>query len=113
MKIEFFFLVVAVSAGITFFLRALPFLAFRGEREMPEKLIYLGKILPSAIMAVLIVYCLKETGSDFSHTGIANFLAVAVVAVSYKWKHNTFLSTGDLENYENNSGRRIRTVKCG
>jgi branched-subunit amino acid transport protein AzlD len=38
------------------------------------------------------VYCLKETGSDFSHTGIANFLAVAVVAVSYKWKHNTFLS---------------------
>ena len=84
MKIEFFFLVVAVSAGITFFLRALPFLAFRGERKMPEKLIYLGKIL--------IVYCLKETGSDFSHTGIANFLAVAVVAVSYKWKHNTFLS---------------------
>ena len=92
MKIEFFFLVVAVSAGITFFLRALPFLAFRGERTMSEKLIYLGKILPSAIMAVLIVYCLKETGSDFSHTGIANFLAVAVVAVSYKWKHNTFLS---------------------
>ena len=85
MKIEFFFLVVVVSAGITFFLRALPFLAFRGERKMPEK-------LPSAIMAVLIVYCLKETGSDFSHTGIANFLAVAVVAVSYKWKHNTFLS---------------------
>ena len=39
MKIEFFFLVVAVSAGITFYLRALPFLAFRGEREMPEKLI--------------------------------------------------------------------------
>ena len=31
MKIEFFFLVVAVSAGITFFLRALPFLAFRGD----------------------------------------------------------------------------------
>ena len=59
---------------------------------MPEKLIYLGKILPLAIMAVLIVYCLKETGSDFSHTGIANFLAVAVVAVSYKWKHNTLVS---------------------
>ena len=79
MKIEFFFLVVAVSAGITFFLRALPFLAFRGERKMPEKLIYLGKILPLAIMAVLIVYCLKETGSDFSHTGIANFLAESVI----------------------------------
>lgn len=43
MKIEFFFLVVAVSAGITFFLRALPFLAFRGERKMPEKLFILEK----------------------------------------------------------------------
>ena len=47
---------------------------------MPENL-NLGKILPSAIMAVLIVYCLKETGSDFSHIGIANFLAVAVAVV--------------------------------
>ena len=37
MKIEFFFLVVAVSAGITFFLRALPFLAFRGGTQNAGK----------------------------------------------------------------------------
>lgn len=43
-------------------------------------------------MAVLIVYCLKEQGVIFLTQESANFLAVAVVAVSYKWKHNTFLS---------------------
>ena len=66
--------------------------AFRGGRQMPEKLIYLGKILPSAIMAVLIVYCLKDAIRDVRGVGIAQFVAVIVVAVSYKWKHNTLVS---------------------
>lgn len=59
---------------------------------MPEKLIYLGKILPSAIMAVLIVYCLKDANRDVQGVGIVQFVAVIVVAVSYKWKHNTLMS---------------------
>jgi branched-subunit amino acid transport protein AzlD len=59
---------------------------------MPQKLVELGKILPSAIMAVLIVYCLKDAGSDWMGVGIPKLIAVAVVAASYKWKHNTFLS---------------------
>ena len=53
-------LMIVVSALITFGLRAIPFIMFRNDKTMPPKLIYLGKILPSAIMAVLIVYCLKD-----------------------------------------------------
>lgn len=56
---------------------------------MPGWMKRLGLILPSAIMAVLIVYCLKGAKSDLIGTGI---IAVLVVAVSYKWKHNTFIS---------------------
>lgn len=89
---EMIFIAIFVSAVITFSLRALPFIAFRGGRQMPEKLIYLGKILPSAIMAVLIVYCLKDAIRDVRGVGIAQFVAVIVVAVSYKWKHNTLVS---------------------
>lgn len=85
-------LIILISAAITFLLRALPFLLFRGEKKMPEKLEYLGKILPSAIMAVLIVYCLKDSATDWRGIGIPNLLAVAVVAVTYKWKHNTLAS---------------------
>jgi branched-subunit amino acid transport protein AzlD len=43
-------------------------------------------------MAVLIVYCLKDVGSDWLHIGLPKILAVAVVAGSYKYKHNTLIS---------------------
>lgn len=91
----FFLTAVAVSAVITFVLRALPFFFFRdkkNDRNMPDWLHQLGIILPSAIMAVLIVYCLRGAKSDFMGSGITGLLSVAVVAFSYKWKHNTFVS---------------------
>lgn len=84
--------VVLLSAGITFFLRALPFFFFAGERKMPKWLERLGELLPSAIMAILIVYCLKDAKGDFVGKGIPGILGVLVVAFSYKWKHNTFFS---------------------
>lgn len=85
-------LAVLVSAVCTFGLRALPFLAFNGERNMPLWLDRLGQVLPAAIMAVLIVYCLKDVGSDLRGIALPKGLAVVVVAVTYKWKHNTLVS---------------------
>ena len=85
-------LAIFISALITFLLRALPFLLFSGDRRMPDWLSRLGTVLPSAIMAVLIVYCLKGVKSDIIGTGIPSAIAVLVVALSFKWKHNTFLS---------------------
>ena len=85
-------LAIVLSAVITFFLHALPFFAFQDGRKMPEKLTYLGKVLPSAIMAVLIVYCLKNTVVNFKNCGGRELLSVVIVAVSYKRKHNTLLS---------------------
>lgn len=83
---------ILVAAVITFGLRALPFLVFQGQRQMPERLKRLGAVLPSSIMAVLIVYCLKDAGSDVINVGVPKVLATAVVAVSYRWKHNVLLS---------------------
>ena len=85
-------LAILVSAVITFSLRALPFVAFRDGRKMPEELVYLGKILPSAIMAVLIVYCLKSAVTDWRGTGVPELIAAVVTVISYKWKHNTLFS---------------------
>ena len=85
-------LAIFIAAVVTFSLRALPFLLFSGNRKMPDWLSRLGAVLPSAIMAVLIVYCLKGVKSDMIGTGVPSAIAVLVVALSYKWKHNTFLS---------------------
>ncbi len=90
--IGYVLIAITVSAVITFGLRALPFVIFRGNHSMPEWMNRLGKILPSAIMAVLIIYCLKGAKSNPIEMGIPGLVAVLVVAVSYKWKHNTFLS---------------------
>lgn len=85
-------LIILFSAAITLTLRAFPFIVFRGDRQMPQLMKDLGDVLPAAVMAVLIIYCLKSVPSDFSGTGIWQLVSVFVVAVSYKWKHNTLLS---------------------
>ena len=85
-------LIILISAIITFILRALPFIVFNGKIKMPDALERLGKVLPSAIMAVLIVYCLKDVPSDILNTGSPKLLAVLAVVISYRLKKNTFLS---------------------
>lgn len=92
MNTQMILLMIAVPTVCTFFLRVFPFLVFSGGRKMPDWLQRLGQALPAAIMAVLIVYCLKDVGTDMVSIGIPKLLAVLLVAVSYKWKHNTFLS---------------------
>ena len=83
---------IITSAVITFLLRAFPFLVFRDEHKLPDILDRLGKLLPSAVMAVLIIYCLKDVKTDIIHTGIPEIAGVIATAVSYKLRHNTFLS---------------------
>lgn len=83
---------IAASAAVTYFLRALPFIFFKGNKRMPRTLEKLGQVLPSAIMAVLIVYCLKGAKSDFKGVGLPAFFAVAAVVAIHKLRHNTFLS---------------------
>ena len=87
-----FLLVVLVSFACTFFLRALPFLAWSCERKMPAWLDRLGPALPPAIMAVLVVYCLKSVPDAWYPGGVCQLLGVGATALAHKWKHNTFLS---------------------
>ncbi len=85
-------LAILLAAIITFALRALPFLIFHGEHKMPKFLVKLGAVLPSAIMAVLIVYCLNGTVTDWKTNALPQILAVLTVGISYKWRHNTLIS---------------------
>ena len=79
-------LTILVSAVITLGLRAFPFLVFRGNRQMPQMLKDLGNVLPAAIMAVLVVYCLKSVSWLAAPHGAPEVIAVAVVTVlHWKW----------------------------
>lgn len=83
---------ILLSAVCTLILRALPFVLMGGKRRVPDKIRYLGRILPSAIMAVLIVYCLKAVPEDFMGKGLFQLIAVAFCAGLHIWKKNTLLS---------------------
>ena len=78
--------------------RWFPFLLFGGKQQLPELIRYLGTVLPPAIMAVLIVYCLKGvTPLTWPH-GLPELIASAVTAGAHLWKKNTLISifTGTL-----------------
>lgn len=73
---------ILVSAAATLFMRALPFTILGKRKQIPEKIRYLGRILPAAIMAVLIVYCLKEVPTGFLSGGYKKLIAAAVRVVN-------------------------------
>ena len=39
-----------------------------------------------------VIYCVKDAPTDFMNTGLWQLVSIAVVAISYKLKHNTLLS---------------------
>lgn len=83
---------IAVMAGVTFLTRALPFLLFDRGQEPPKTILYLGRVLPPAVMAMLVVYCLRNVEFSSTPGWAPQLMVVAAVAVLHKWKHNTLLS---------------------
>ncbi|MEA5084677.1 MAG: AzlD domain-containing protein [Lachnospiraceae bacterium] len=87
-------IIIAVAAVCTIITRAIPFIFFGGKKEIPKRVLYLGKVLPPAVIGTLIVYCLKGVNVTTAPYGIEEFISVALVAVLHAWKRNTFLSIG-------------------
>lgn len=83
---------ILLSAACTLGIRALPFALLGGKKKVPERIQYLGRVLPAAIMAVLIVYCLKAVPEDFAGRGLYQLAAVGICAALHIWKKNTLLS---------------------
>lgn len=83
---------IFVMALVTFFTRALPFLLFDRGDHPPKIVLYLGKVLPPAIIAMLIVYCLK--GVTFTTVGgwLPTLLAGVTAVLLHVWKGNDLLS---------------------
>jgi len=87
-------LTVAVMALVTFLTRALPFLLFPAGKRTPQFVVYLGAVLPCAVIGMLVVYCFKAVSVTAWPHGMPEVIAGAFVVVMHKWKHNLFLSIG-------------------
>lgn len=73
------FSAIAVCAVVTMVIRALPFAVF-GSRKLPAVVEYLGKMLPGAIMVVLIIYCLRTVSVTAPPFGFPEFACVLLCA---------------------------------
>lgn len=87
-------LLVVTSVAITFATRALPFLLFKGKAVLPKWVTYIGKVLPSAVITVLVVYCLRNMSFVTAGAFIPAVIGVASVALLHLYKRNNLLSIG-------------------
>ena len=53
---------------------------------------YLGRVLPAAMMGLLVVYCLKGVAWTAAPHGAPELLAILAVVVLHRWKNNVLLS---------------------
>lgn len=83
---------ILIMIAVTMALRFLPFIIFGGNRTTPKFVEYLGKVLPYAIMGMLVVYCLKGISVTGPTHGIPELISVAVVAGLQLWRRNTLIS---------------------
>ena len=86
--------IIVVATLVTMATRFLPFLIFGRGGKTPDIIVYLGKVLPYAIMGMLVIYCLKDISFLQAPYGIPELLGCAVVAALHIWKRNTLLSIG-------------------
>lgn len=83
---------IALCALGTMLTRFLPFLLFSGKKATPPFIQYLGKALPCAVFAMLVVYCLKDVKLLSGSHGIPEALGLAVTLALQQWKGQMLLS---------------------
>ena len=83
---------ILVMALVTFLTRALPFLLFDRGDHPPKIVLYLGRVLPPAIIAMLIVYCLKGIQFATPAGWVPAVAGSAAAVLLHLWKGNDLLS---------------------
>ena len=72
--------------------RFLPFAVFSARRPTPRYVQYLGRVLPGAIFAMLVVYCLRNVSFLTGSHGLPELLSIAVTVGLHLWKRQMLVS---------------------
>lgn len=86
--------IVLTVAVCTFLTRLFPFALFGRKKGTHTMVAYVGQILPSAVIAVLVVYCLKTIEFTSFPAFVPQAISIAIVALLHVWKRNFLISIG-------------------
>lgn len=94
MSDKYIIMVIIVMTLVTMLLRFLPFILFDHGEHPPKWITYLGKVLPPAVMSMLLIYCIRNIDLFAGTHGLPELVCVAVAMLLHSWKRNTLLSIG-------------------
>ena len=83
---------IAMCVVGTMITRFLPFLIFSPRRPTPPFVQYLGKALPGAVFAMLVVYCLRNISLVQYSYGLPELIAIAATIGLHLWKRQMLVS---------------------
>lgn len=72
--------------------RFLPFILFPSGKPTPKYIQYLGRVLPPAVLGMLVVYCLKDVNILTGSHGIPELIAIIIVILLHFFKKQMLLS---------------------
>ena len=72
--------------------RFLPFLLFPAKKQTPAYIRYLGTMLPSAALGLLVIYSVKDVSLLSGTHAVPELIAAAVVVALHLWKRQMLLS---------------------
>ena len=81
--------IAAVVLG-TMATRFLPFIIFSAD-STPDFVKFLGRVLPNAVIGLLVIYSLKDSIGGTNHC-IPELIALVFIFILHKWKKNMFIS---------------------
>lgn len=76
----------------TLLTRFVPFMIFPAGKPAPKYIRYLGKVLPSAVFGLLVIYCLKDVSVLTGSHGIPELISILFVIMLHLWKRQMLLS---------------------
>ncbi len=83
---------VAIMAAVSYLLRLAPFVIFSKSEKVPSTVEYLGKVISPAAIAMLVVYCFKDTDFTSFASAVPAVIASLVVIVLHSIWSNPLLS---------------------
>ena len=93
MSFHYSLLIVLVTALATLATRVVPFILFgKTSQELPKAIVHLGRVLPPAVMAALVIYSTRHISFSEPSLWMNEIIAVAITVVVHLWRRNTLFS---------------------